>query len=70
MNNLSHLKPGKCGDKAGVSGGVSTLTPLNPGSTAPSESSDSSAPGFSTQRITTNPTKSSGSKNGKSFDIC
>lgn len=68
--SISHLKPSKPGDKAGVSGGVSVLKPLNPGSTAPSESSDSSAPGFSTQRITKNPVSGSASKNGKNFDIC
>lgn len=68
--SVSHLKAGKAKDSAGVTGGVSVLKPLNPGSTAPSESSDSSAPGFSTQRITKNPAGSSASKNGKNFDIC
>ena len=68
--SISHLKPGKAKDSAGVSGGVSVLKPLNPGSTAPSESSDGSAPGFKTSRITKNPVSTSASKNGKNFDIC
>lgn len=69
MNNLSHLKPGKCNDKAGVTGGVSTLVGFNSDSQDPTLSSDSSAPGFSTQRITKNPTCDSASKNGNSFSI-
>lgn len=69
MNNLSHLKPGKSKDKAGVSGGVSTLSPCNVDSADPTESKDGKN-GFTTQRITTNPQKVGVSKNGKSFDVC
>jgi hypothetical protein len=68
--SVSHLKAGKAKDSAGVTGGVSVLKPLNPGSVAPSETSDSSAPGFSTQRIAKNPVSGGASKNGKNFDIC
>jgi hypothetical protein len=70
QGNLSHLKPGKAGDKAGVADGLSELSPLDVMSENPNESSDSSAPGFSTQRITENPRREKASKGGKSFDIC
>jgi hypothetical protein len=68
--SVSHLKAGKAKDSAGVTGGVSTLKPLNVNGSNPSESSDGSAPGFKTSRITKNPSSESASKNGKSFDIC
>jgi hypothetical protein len=70
MNNLSHLNPGKCNDKAGVTGGVSELTPANPTSVAPPLTTESSSPGFVTERIAKNPTKTSAKKGGRSFDIC
>jgi len=70
MGNLSHLKPGKAGDKAGVQDGLSSQMAFDVKSENPNESSDSSAPGFSTQRLTENPRKEKASKNGKSFDIC
>jgi hypothetical protein len=69
MGNLSHLKPGKAGDKAGIEYGLSDQSGLDVNSADPSLSNDSSAPGFSTQRITNNPVSKSASKNGKSFDI-
>lgn len=70
QTNLTHLKPGSCNDKSGVSGGVSDLQAISPLGQSPDESSDSSAPWASTNRITRNPVKGSASKNGKSFDIC
>jgi hypothetical protein len=72
MGNLSHLKPGKAGDSAGVQDGLSDLKKLDVMSQNPMESGDGSAKPdwFSTQRITENPRKEKASKNGKSFDIC
>lgn len=69
MSNLSHLKPSKPSESVGVKDGLSDLKGLDVNSADPSLSSDSSAPGFSTQRVTKNPASSSASKNGKSFEI-
>jgi len=70
LGNLSHLKPGKAADKAGVEYGLSEKAPANLASENPNESSDGSNPWFGTQRLTENPRKEKASKNGKSFDIC
>lgn len=70
QGNLSHLKPGKAGDSAGLKDGLNERMPLDVSSQNPNESSDGSNPMFSTQRITENPRKEKASKNGKSFDIC
>ena len=69
QTNLDHLNPGKCKDKAGVSGGLSDLQPLNDLAMSPDESTNSSAPWHSTRRITKNPTRQDAKKNGKSFEI-
>lgn len=70
QSNLSQLNISKVKDSAGVSGGLSSLSPLNPQATAPTLSDNSTSPGFSEERIATNPSRDSAKKNGLGFEIC
>lgn len=69
-HSVTQVGPNKDGDKADLANGVSSLEALNVRACDPMESSDSSAPWYSTNRIETNPAKTSAKKNGKNFDIC
>ncbi len=70
QSNLSQLNISKVRDSAGVSGGLSSLSPLNPQATAPDLNDNGTSEGFAEEHISKNPQAVPAKKNGLTFDIC